>query len=167
MSSDEPSDLHVLAGQVAQTFVHRLFPSYRSPAFLACPDDRCVETCRIAIAAAAKEKGVETEVIDLRPAPAERLDSVTARLCEDVNAESESNLTQRWPTLLVLDGFDLLEGPQNDPPTYPFRSLFQFDQAHRWLFLGRDWQRLRRMFRSYKLPLYRSADDITPWSWLT
>ena len=62
-------------------------------------------------------------------------------------------------------GFDLLEGPGNDAPTYPFRSAFQFDEDHRWLFLGRDWQRLKRLFASYHLPLYQAASDLTPACW--
>lgn len=52
--ANPPSDAQALAEQVATTFVHRLFPSLRSPAFLACPDVPCSEMCRAAITAAAK-----------------------------------------------------------------------------------------------------------------
>lgn len=67
--------------------------------------------------------------------------------------------------ILALEGFDLLEGPDHDGPTYPFRSQFQFDEDYRWLFLGRDWRRLRRLFGSYRLPLYHAASDLTPDPW--
>lgn len=40
--------------------------------------------------------------------------------------------------VLALDGFDLLEGEDNDEPVYPFRSQFQFDEDYLWLFVGRD-----------------------------
>lgn len=40
-------------------------------------------------------------------------------------------------------------------------------QDYLWLFLGRDWRRLRRMFGSYRLPLYHAASDITPAPWKT
>jgi len=80
MTDDLPSDAQSLADQVATAFVHRLFPSLRSPAFLACPDDECAVICRTAITAAAKKKRVKTEFIDLRPNPAARLNQITARL---------------------------------------------------------------------------------------
>lgn len=90
------------------------------------------------------------EVIDLRPAPAELLDAVTQRLCgfEGQRVRNQAPAVQ----VLALDGFDLLEGPSHDGPTYPFRSQFQFDEDFRWLFQGRDWRRLRRLFGSYRLP---------------
>lgn len=149
--------------QVASEFVHHMFPSFRMPCFLACPDDLHAQAIMVAIAQAAVAKGVATEVIDLRPAPAELLDGVTQRLC---GFEGRRDQKQAAPVrVLALEGFDLLEGPGNDGPTYPFRSRFQFDEDFRWLFLGRDWHRLRRLFGSYRHPLYHAASDITPPPW--
>lgn len=154
-----------LAEQVAAEFVHGMFPSFRMPAFVACPNDCCAQAVLSAITLAAGRNGVATEVIDLRPAPAELLDGVTQRLCGFYGrSEGEEAPPRR---VLALDGFDLLEGPENDAPTYPFRSEFQFDEDYLWLFLGRDWRRLRRMFGSYRLPLYHAASDITPVPWKT
>lgn len=164
MGDDAPSILE-LAEQVAAEFVHRLFPSLRSPAYLACPDDKSAACCRVAIAAAAKKRKVKTELVDLRPAPAARLDSITARL-RDINDRTNDD-KHPWPTLLILDGFDLLEGGENDAPTYPFRSRLQFDREHLWLFMGRDLKRLRRMFEDHRLPLYLAASNITPEPWRT
>lgn len=155
----------LLAEQVAAEFVHGMFPSFRMPAFVACPDDTCAQAVLSAITLAAGRNGVATEVIDLRPAPAARLDGVTQRLCGFYGrSEGEEAPPRR---VLALEGFDLLEGPENDAPTYPFRSEFQFDEDYLWLFLGRDWRRLRRMFGSYRLPLYHAASDITPVPWKT
>ena len=162
---NRPSNAQALADQVAAAFVHRLFPSLRSPAFLACPDDECAAICRTAITAAAKRKRVKTEVVDLRPDPAARLDQVTTRL-RDINHRTECN-EQPWPVLVILEGFDLLEGSKHDAPTFPFRSRFQFDQEHLWLFMERDWQRLRRLFGDRRLPLYQAASNITPEPWRT
>ena len=135
----------------------------RPPAYLACPDNPCSEMCCSAITAAAKRKRVKTEIVDLRPDPATRLNQVTARL-RHINDRTEDN-NQPWPVLLILDGFDLLEGSKNDAPTFPFRSRFQFDREHVWLFMGRDWQRLRRLFGDCRLPLYQAASNITPEPW--
>ncbi|HET7329914.1 hypothetical protein [Dyella sp.] len=147
----------------AEQFIHRLFPNFRSPGYLACPDGRIEDAMVAAIVEGACAKGVRTEVVDLRPAPADLLDKVTSRLHgfggQGVSSE-KSELT-----LLVLKGFDLLEGKEHDAPTYPFRSKFQFDQEHLWLFVGRDWQRLRRLFSSYSLPLYYAASNYTPKEW--
>lgn len=140
-----------------------MFPSFRMPCFLACPDDLHAQAVMAAIAQAAEAKGVATEVIDLRPAPAELLNRVTQRLCGFGGGRDGR---QAPPVrVLALEGFDLLEGPGNDGPTYSFRSEFQFDEDFRWLFLGRDWHRLRRLFGSYRLPLYHAASDITPPPW--
>lgn len=156
------SSIQAIADQVAAEFVHRLFPSLRSPAYLACPDE-CADLCRRTIAVAAKKRKVKTEIVDLKPAPAARLDSITARL-RDINDRTNDD-KQPWPTLLIVEGFDLLEGSKNDAPTYPFRSRFQFDKEHLWLFMGRDWRKLSRLFGSYNLPLYHAASDITPLAW--
>lgn len=165
MTDNRPFDAQALADQAAAAFVHRLFPSLRSPAFLACPDDECADICRTAITAAAKRKRVKTEVVDLKPDPAARLDQVTARL-RDINDRTHDD-KHPWPTLLILDGFDLLEGSKHDAPTFPFRSRFQFDRGHLWLFMGRDWQRLRRLFGDRRLTLYQAASNITPEPWRT
>jgi len=140
----------LLAEQIAADFVHHMFPSFRIPGFLTCPDDLCAQAVLAAVERAAIAKGVSMEVIDLRPAPAELLDAVTQRLCgfEGQRVRNQAPAVQ----VLALDGFDLLEGPSHDGPTYPFRSQFQFDEDFRWLFLGRDWRRLRRLFGSYRLP---------------
>lgn len=160
-----PPESERLVEQVAAEFVHHLFPSFHMPGFVACPDDICAQAVLAAITRAAGAKEVATEVIDLRPAPAELLDSVTQRLC-GFQGRRERNQTP-VVRVLALDGFDLLEGPDHDAPTYPFRSEFQFDEDYRWLFLGRDWRRLRRLFTSYRLPLYHAATDLTPEPWRT
>lgn len=143
-----------------------MFPSYRTPAILACPDDECADACRTAITRAAREKGIHTEVIDLRPDPGALLDQVTTRLCDTNHMIGTKELEPTpLPTLLILEGFDLLEGAANEGPTFPFRSRFQFDREHLWLFMGRDLQRLRRMFGDPRLPLYGAASNITPNTW--
>lgn len=78
--SDLRSNLEALASQVAETFVHRLFPSYRDSFFLACPDEESAAIVLKAITRAAKSKGVTSEGSDLRSAPADVLDAITARL---------------------------------------------------------------------------------------
>jgi hypothetical protein len=103
------------------------------------------------------------EVVDVRPAPEALLGEVTARL-GGFYAESATDPTTAI-RLLALDGFDVFEGTGRDGPTYPFRSKFQFDENYRWLFLGRDWGRLQRLFKSYHLPLYQAATDLTPKAW--
>lgn len=155
--------IQAIADEVAARFVHRLFSSLCRPAYLACPDDACAELCQRTIAKAAKERMIETEIVDLQPAPAARLDAITARL-RDVNDRTPYERPPRR-TLLILDHFDLLEGRRNEAPTFPFRSRFQFDEAHLWLFMGRDVNRLRRMFGNHSLPLYAAASNITPDPW--
>lgn len=133
------------------------------PAFVACPDDTATATVVVAITLAAAARGVATEYLDLRPAPAKHLDEVTARLRdfgEGASAGSAAPIR-----VLILDGFDTFEGEGHDAPIYPFRSRFQFDREHLWLFLGRDWPRLRRMFGSSRSPLYHAASDLTPEPW--
>ena len=161
--SDQQSNLEAVANQVTETFVHRLFPSYRDPSFLACPNDEIATITLDAITRAAKSKGVTSEIIDLRPAPADLLNGVTARL-HDLDA-SRHGVAPHCRRLLVLEGFDRLEGRNHDEPTYPFRSKFQFDARYLWLFVGRDWRRLSRMFHDRRLPLYHAASDITPEPW--
>jgi len=161
--SDRQPILDALARQIAETFAHRLFPSYRDTSFLACPDDESAATTLDAVTNAAKGKGVTTEFIDLRPAPADRLNAVTA--CLHDFAASRQSVVPRRRRLLVLEGFDRLEGRNHDEPTCPFRSKFQFDVQHLWLFVGRDWCRLSRMFHDRRLPLFHAASDVTPEQW--
>ena len=162
-SDSREYDLDAIVQQVAAEFVHHLYPSFRTPAYLACPDDACAQAVLRAVGPVSAANGVPMEVIDLRPAPAERLSGVTARLAgiDGVRHRLEAPPIR----LLVLEGFDRMEGPDNDAPTYPFRSWFQFDQDHLWLFLGRDWHRLSRLFVRYRLPLYHAATDLTPARW--
>ena len=160
-----PCEWEALAEQVSSEFVHGLFPSFRMPAFLACPDDQCAKAVFAGIARAAGARGVATEVIDLSQAPAQILDGVTKRLC---GFEGRSEWEEAPAvSVLVLDGFDRLEGAGHDGPIYPFRSKFQFDQDFLWLFIGRDWHRLRKLFGNYSLPLYHAASDLTPEPWRT
>ena len=161
--SDRPLNLEAVVNQVTETFVHRLFPSYRDPSFLACPDDEIAAITLNALTRAAESKGVTSEIIDLRPAPADLLNGVTARLRDfDVSRRGVAPHCRR---LLVLEGFDRLEGRNRDEPTYQFRSKFQFDVQHLWLFVGRDWRRLSRMFHDRRLLLYHAASDVTPEHW--
>ncbi|MBN8225031.1 MAG: hypothetical protein J0L89_09470 [Xanthomonadales bacterium] len=81
VSSEAITEVARTVDQVASEFVHHMFPSFRMPCFLACPDDLHAQAVVAAIARAAGAKEVATEVIDLRPAPAELLDGVTERLC--------------------------------------------------------------------------------------
>lgn len=123
--SDRRPTLYALASQIAEAFVHRHFPVYWDHSFLACPDDESAAIVLEAITRGAKSKGVTSEIIDLRPAPADLLDGVTARLRDfDVSRRGVAPHCRR---LLVLEGFDRLEGRNRDEPTYQFRSKFQFD----------------------------------------
>jgi len=55
--SDQQSNVEALANQVTETFVHRLFPSYRDPSFLACPDDEIAAITLDAVTRPAESKG--------------------------------------------------------------------------------------------------------------
>jgi len=158
----EPESLQAIAEQVASAFIHRLAPSFRPPARIVCPSGEAEQAIVDAVAAAAAARGIPVEVIDVRSAPAERLDAVTARLVTslDESADSES-----VPTLLILCGFDVFGDDAHDGPTYPFRSRFQFDKQFLWLFVGREASRMRFLFGSHQRPLYRAAGDITPEYW--
>lgn len=72
--------LERVAEQVAASFLHHLVPAFRSPARLICPSDEAERAVLDAMIQAAAVHGIPVEVIDLRPAPKERLDAVTARL---------------------------------------------------------------------------------------
>jgi len=134
--SDQQSNLEAVANQVTGTFVHRLFPSYRDPLFLACPDDEIAAITLDAVTRPAESKGVTSEIIDLRPSPADVLNGVTARLRDfDVSQRSVAPHHRR---LLILEGFDRLEGRSRDESTYQFRSMFQFDMQYLWLFAYGD-----------------------------
>ena len=156
--------LTAIATQVAGGFLHHLAPSFRPPARLICPSDEAEQAVVDAVTQAAASRGVPVEIIDLRPAPAERLDAVTARL-DGWRSRAVDGNPDAMPTLLILRGFDVFGDDTHDGPTYPFRSQFQFDQKFLWLFIGRDASRMRFLFGSYRRPLYQAAGDITPEDW--
>lgn len=154
-----PESLQAIAEQVASAFIHRLAPSFRPPARIVCPSDEAEQAIVDAVAAA---RGIPAEVIDVRPAPAARLDAVTARLVTSVDESADS---ESVPTLLIILGFDVFGDDAHDGPTYPFRSRFQFDKQFLWLFVGREASRMRFLFGGHQRPLYRAAGDITPEDW--
>lgn len=160
----ETRTLAAIAAQVASGFLHRLVPAFRPPARLVCPSDEAEQAVVDAVTQAAAARGIPFDVIDVRPAPAERLEAVTARLDgrESGTADREPGT---MPTLLILRGFDVFGDGMHDAPTYPFRSEFQFDRKFLWLFIGRDASRMRFLFGSYRRPLYQAAGDITPDAW--
>ena len=125
-----------MAIQITETFVHRLFPSYRDPSFLACPGDEIAAITLDAVTRAAESKGVTSEVIDLRPSSADVLNGVTARL-RDFDA-SQCGVAPHCRRLLILDGFDRPERRSRDEPTYQFRSTVQFDMQYLWFFAYGD-----------------------------
>lgn len=147
------------AGGVAQGFMRIWMPCR-----LVCPSDEAEDAVIEALSAGAKENNVPVEVIDVRPAPAERLEAVTARVT-DWKGRPETRAPDFVPTLLILRGFDVFGDKQHEDPTYPFRSDFQFDEAFRWVFLGRDRKRMSFLFNSCERPLYHAAMDITPAAW--
>lgn len=153
--------LDAIAEQCASVFIHRLAPASRPPARLVCPTDEAEQAVVGAVTRAAAARGIPVEVIDLRPAPIERLDAVTARL-GGWSEGAANNDSGPMPTLLILRGFDVFGDKTQDAPTYPFRSKFQFDRQFLWLFIGRDASRLRFLFGSPQRPLYQAASDITP-----
>lgn len=119
--------LAAIAAQVASGFLHHLAPSFRPPARLVCPSDEAEQAVIDAVTQAAAARGIPVDVIDLRPAPTERLDAVTARL-DEWRSGAANNDADAMPTLLILRGFDVFGDDAHDAPTYPFRSEFQFDQ---------------------------------------
>jgi hypothetical protein len=157
-----PRTLQAIADKVAGDFIHRLAPAFRPPARLVCPSDEAEQVVVDAVTRAAVARGIPVEVIDVRSAPAERLDAVTARL---KTSRRETAYDGFVPTLLILRGFDVFGDDTHDEPTYPFRSEFQFDERFLWLFVGRDASRMRFLFGSYQHPLYHAAGDITPEDW--
>jgi len=156
--------LDAIAERVAGDFIHRLAPAFRPPARLVCPTSEAEQVVVDAVTQAAVARGIPVEVIDLRPAPAERLDAVTAQLDEWGGGAADSG-SDPMPTLLILRGFDVFGDNTHDGPTYPFRSKFQFDRKFLWLFIGRDTSRMRFLFSCRHRPLYRAASDITPQGW--
>ena len=156
--------LEAIAERLAGGFINHLTPTLGVPARLVCPSDEAEQAIVNAMTRAATAQGIPVEVIDLRPAPAERLGAVTARLdgWESGAADSGDSPVQ---ALLILRGFDVLGDDAHDGPTYPFRSKFQFDQKFLWLFVGRDASRMRFLFDSHRRPLYHAAGDITPDDW--
>lgn len=156
--------LVAIAAQVAGGFLHHLVPSFRPPARLVCPSDEAEQAVVDAVTQVAAARGIPVEIIDLRPAPAARLDTVTARL-DGWGSGAVDDGPDAIPTLLILRGFDVFGDDAHDAPTYPFRSEFQFDRKFLWLFVGRDASRMRFLFGSYRRPLYQAAGDITPEEW--
>ena len=156
--------LEAVAARLAGGFIHRLTPLLGTPTRVICPSDEAEQALIVAMTQAADAQGMTSEVIDLRPAPAERLDAITARLddWQSVAANSNDQTAQR---LLILLGFDAFGDDTHEGPTYPFRSKFQFDRKFLWLFVGRDASRMRFLFDSHRRPLYGAAGDITPDDW--
>jgi hypothetical protein len=156
--------LEATAEQVASGFIHHLAPAFRTPARLVCPSDEAEQAIVKAVIRAAAAQKIPDEVINLRPAPAERLDAVTARL-DGWRSGSVVHKPDTMPTLLILLGFDVFGDDKRQAPTYPFRSRFQFDRKFLWLLVGRDVSRMRFLFGSSRRPLYQAASDITPEDW--
>ena len=161
--TERGEDAMAVAAEQARE-VARKFTTLWMPSRVVCPSEDEEEAVVEALSTAAIQRGVPVETIDLRPAPAERLEAVTARL-----AGWRGRPETRDPTfvrsLLILRGFDVFGDEQHEEPTYPFRSNFQFDEEFRWVFLGRNGERMRFLFNSYERPLYLAAMDITPESW--
>jgi hypothetical protein len=112
-----PRTLQAIANKVAGDFIHRLTPAFRPPARLVCRSDEVEQAVVEAVTRAAVARGIPVEVIDVRPAPAERLDAVTARLGTSVEETAGNGPV---PTLLILRGFDVFGDDTHDAPTYPF-----------------------------------------------
>lgn len=161
-----PRALKAIAEQLASYVINHLTPSFTSPTRLVCPSDEAEQAVINAVTQAAVARGIPVEVVDLSPAPAERLNAVTARLDGWENRAAD-HAPVPMPTLLVLRGFDAFGDDTHDGPTYPFRSKFQFDRKFLWLFVGRDALRMRFLFDSHSRPLYRAAGEITPEDWRT
>lgn len=142
------------------TELARIFMGLWMPSRIVCPSESAEIAVLEAFAVGAQANAVPVEVIDLRSEPAERLAALTARLA-DWNSGPTHN-PQATPTLLILQGFDVFGDKRHEEPTYPFRSKFQFDEFFRWVFVGRDPERMDFLFNSYDRPLYRAAIDITP-----
>lgn len=105
------------------------------------------------------------EVVDLRPDPAALLNQVTERMLPPGARPGTSANVQKSAVAMVLVGFDRLEGEENFTITAAFRTRFQHDLGHRWVFLGEDRPRLSRIFQSYAEPLYGASMDVTPIAW--
>ncbi|WP_458788729.1 antitoxin Xre/MbcA/ParS toxin-binding domain-containing protein [Dyella jiangningensis] len=157
--------VEAIAEKIAGGFIHHLAPSFSTPARLVCPSDAAELVVVDAVTRAATVRGISVEVIDLRPAPVERLCAITERLDGWQRGATDSGPGQ-VPTLLILRGFDAFGDDTHDGPTYPFRSKFQFDRKFLWLFVGQDASRMRFLFDSHQRPLYRAAGEITPEDWL-
>ena len=159
-----PHALEAIATRLAGRFIHRLTPLLGTPARVICPSDEAEQALIVAMTQATDALVMPSEVIDLRPAPAERLDAITARLDGWQSGAASSN-DQTAQRLLILLGFDAFGDDTQEAPTYPFRSKYQFDQKFLWLFVGRDTSRMRFLFDCHRHPLYRAAGDITPDDW--
>ena len=163
MATTTPA-LKATAERLARGFIHRLTPLLGTPTRVVCPSDEAEQVVIVAMTQAAAAQGMPSEVIDLRPAPAERLDAITARM-DGLKGRATDNDHQPVQRLLILLGFDVFGDDTQDAPIYPFRSYFQFDRKFLWLFVGRDASRMQYLFDSYRRPLYDAAGDITPAEW--
>lgn len=155
--------VEAIAQELADGFVADLTSRFRGPARMVCPTDEAEQAVVDAVTQGARGRGIPVEIIDLRAAPVERLDAVTARL-DGWHGAPEHDASAA-PTLLILRGFDVFGDEASDKPTYTFRSNFQFDRKFLWLFIGRDAGRMRFLFDSYHRPLYQAAGNITPKDW--
>src|SRR5690606_26100671 len=106
LPAQDAARLAEIASTVAQGFVHHLAPAFRPPARLVCPSDAAEQAVIDAVLQVATARGMLCEVIDLRPAPAERLAAVTARL-DGWDGESSQDASPTMPTVLLLRGFDV------------------------------------------------------------
>nr|WP_229238189.1 hypothetical protein [Dyella amyloliquefaciens] len=156
--------IEAIAERIADHVTYRLTVSLGLPARLVCPSDEAEQAVVDAVARVATVREILVEVIDLRPAPAERLDAVTARL-DGWESRAAKNALDPMRTLLIPRGFDVFGDDAHDGPIYPFRFKFQFDRKFLWLFVGQDASRMRFLFDSGQRPLYRAAGDITPEDW--
>lgn len=150
-----------LVDEVADLFVHPAFARVCISRYVACPDDERARAVYGAVEQRARSAGVVTELVDLRPAPAERLNAVTERICE--RRWVRDGMPPTYERVFVLDGFDLFN--EDDKATYPFRTEMQWDEHHGWLFMGRNLPALRNLFNNYRLALYGAATNITPEEW--
>lgn len=152
--------------EIVTTFVSPHFPFLTMPRRVICPDQEQEDAMLAALELALRAKEYPLHVVDLRPSPADRLNALTEQLVRATDVGSED--LSRSPTFVrAVLGLDLLEGFDNEEPIYPFRSRFQFDRTSYWLFVGRDKERMRRLFKNRNLPLYEAAFDMTPAGWKT
>lgn len=150
--------------ELARTLTNRHFLDLVDACHLSYPEPSMDGDVLAALDSALGPSHQSLEVVDLRPDPAERLNQVTERLLP-AGARLGTSAKAQKLAAMVLVGFDRLEGEENFTVTAAFRTRFQHDLAHRWVFLGEDRARLSRMFQSYAEPLYGASMDVTPLAW--